>query len=141
MPKHKPDDVRLFKLVAELRFEEARFLFTQSRGVYGRGAVYLAGYAVECVLKALWLATTPLRRRLAVLKSFQGAKAHDLDWLRDQYLDTSGAAFPPEILLAFRRVNSWQTQMRYTAGRMRYNDAERFLTAVKAILDWGIGRL
>ena len=53
MPSHQPKEVRRFHRAAARRFEEAQFLLT--RGNYTTAAVYLAGYAVECMLKALIL--------------------------------------------------------------------------------------
>lgn len=43
-------DARLFYRCAYLRFEEAQVLM---RAGYTTGAVYLAGYSVECMLKAM----------------------------------------------------------------------------------------
>ena len=41
------------------------------------GAVYLAGYSVECILKALIFSVVPLVQIEAVLGSFRGVRAHD----------------------------------------------------------------
>ncbi len=49
-----------------------------------RAAVYLAGYAVECILKALLLTKTPASKRAEVLATFRGSVAHSIDWLRAQ---------------------------------------------------------
>ena len=137
MPKKTPDDVRLFRLVAEQRFEEASFLSKESKGVYAQGSVYLAGYAVECILKALWLSRTPPSQRTAVINEFRGANAHDFDWLKRRYLESGGERFPPEIARAFRGVNTWQTHLRYKPGKMRFADAKLFLEAAERILAWG----
>lgn len=76
-----PDEKRRFALVAKQRSDDARFLLGHRNTV----AVYLAGYAVECILKALWLSRIPFRDRAKQVEVFRGEKAHNLEWLKAQY--------------------------------------------------------
>jgi len=69
---------RLFYRVANQRFEDAEFLLGVERTT---AAVYLAGYSVECILKALILAIVPRTQEADILAMFRGARAHDYDWL------------------------------------------------------------
>jgi HEPN domain-containing protein len=133
-------DAKRFYRAAEQRWEDATFLF--SEGVRRTtAAVYLAGYCVECLLKSLILSQAAKTRRAQVLQLFRGSKAHDYDWLRDLYYERKGARFPPEVVEAFSKVSVWGTEMRYQPGTIPDDDADEFLTAVKAIWDWAEGRL
>jgi hypothetical protein len=93
------------------------------------------------MLKALILASTPAGRRVEMAGRFRGAIAHDYDWLRARYVERGGPAFSPDIARQFSFVDTWSTDLRYRAGTIDPGDAEIFLRAVRAILDWADGRL
>ena len=86
MPKSK--EARLFYRAAEQRFTDAQFIFR--KGDRTTAAVYLAGYAVECFLKALILSQLP-GRDAEMLKQFRGGKAHDYDWFETSYIGSRAA--------------------------------------------------
>jgi hypothetical protein len=98
MPLPRAKEAKPFYRAAFHRFDEAQFLEEGSRFT---GAIYLAGYGVECILKALILVVVPARKRSDVLATFRGQRAHNFDWLRYQYLQNGGAQFPPDIAKAF----------------------------------------
>jgi HEPN domain-containing protein len=81
-------EARLYYRCAIQRLEDALILLA---ALHTTGAVYLAGYGVECVLKALLLSSLAEAPRREMLSSFRGAKAHDYEWLRAQYLGRGGA--------------------------------------------------
>ena len=62
----------LYQAVARLRLRDAEILLGQRRG---EGALYLAGYAIECLLK--WSVT----RRRNLLRLPQELETHDWDQL------------------------------------------------------------
>ena len=102
-------------------------------------AIYLAGYAVECILKALLLSITPARHRAAVLKSFRGGVGHDLNHLRRQiarYIN-----IPPELASHLAFAATWSVDLRYEPGEAHFADAERFVDAARRILEWADRRL
>lgn len=138
MPRDK--DAKRFYRAAEQRWEDATFLFSEDIR-RTTAAVYLAGYCVECLLKALILSQVARDDKNEVLNSFRGGKAHDYDWLRELYYVKEGARFPPEVVEAFSTVSVWGTEMRYQPGTIPDDDAQEFLTAVEAIWDWADGRL
>ena len=138
MATPKSRRARLFYRAAFGRLEEAGVL--RDRG-YPTGAVCLAGYAVECGLKALILAGVPARRRTAAEATFKGNRAHSFVWLRKEYRRTGGAAFPPEIEAAFAEVDAWATNLRYSPTQLPAKRADRFLAAAGRLLDWADGRL
>src|SRR5687767_13061195 len=108
LPRSK--DARLFYRCAFLRYDEARVLF---KAGYPTGAVYLGGYGVECMLKALILASENEWARHETLKSFKGGRAHDFEWLRSEYINRGGARFPRETAQQMVLVNGWTTALRY----------------------------
>ena len=130
-------EVRRFYNVALQRFEDAEVLLRNRRTT---GAIYLAGYAVECVLKALLLANIPRGRQRRFLQEFRGTRAHDFDWLRQQ-LQARGVQLPQTLRKEFTRVNTWSTDLRYNPGTTRYDRGEAFLTAAAAVIEWVKGRL
>lgn len=138
VPKSK--EARLFYRAAEQRWEDAEFLFSEDVR-RTTASVYLAGYCVECMLKALILSQVPKGEREEMLELFRGRKAHDYEWLRDVYYSKGGARFPPDVVQAFSTVSVWGTEMRYQPGTIPEDDAEEFLKAVQIIWDWADERL
>ena len=62
------------------RLTTAEFLLNNG---YNLDAVYLAGYTIECSLKALILAVTPLPARSTKLKSItSGSRMHNAEVLK-----------------------------------------------------------
>ena len=80
-------NARIFYRAAKQRFEDAEFLLDVDRTT---AAVYLAGYSVECILKALILTTVPRVQENNLLAMFRGARAHDYGWLLRLYAERGG---------------------------------------------------
>jgi HEPN domain-containing protein len=131
-------EARSFFQSAKQRLEDGQFLFNGGRNT---GAVYLAGYAVECILKALILSALPAKARTQMLLSFRGQKAHDYEWLILKYRESKGAALPRDVERDFVRVNSWNTTLRYKPGTIRAKYAREFQNATESLVAWGEGRL
>jgi hypothetical protein len=131
-------DARLYYRCAFQRYEEAEVLF---KADYTTGAVYLAGYGIECILKVLVLMAVSAGDRPDMLKSFRGSKAHEYEWRRSLYLTNGGARFPREITQHFTLVNDWSTDLRYTPRSVRADEAEAFLASAVVIIRWADGRL
>ena len=129
---------RKFYRVAYQRFEEAEVLFEAG---YYIGAVYLAGYAIECILKTLILEATPEQDHAAVEAEFRGQRAHDYEWLRHRYVQTRAPAWPADISQALTFVGTWETSLRYTPGVGDRRDASRFLAEARKIIAWADGRM
>lgn len=131
-------EARAFYQSAWQRLEDGEYLLAAKRTT---GAIYLAGYAVECLLKALILAATPRGRRRAVVDSFRGAKAHEFDWLRRVYFRAGGPNLPADIVHAFGVVNRWTIVLRYQSEGIGMNKAREFFRAVDRITEWADGRM
>ncbi|MCO6457219.1 MAG: HEPN domain-containing protein [Pirellulaceae bacterium] len=132
-------EARPFYRAGKQRFEDARLLLHQAERT--TGAIYLAGYGVECLLKALILSVVPAAQRQAMEANFRGARAHNYDWLKARYFENRGAQFPTEVSKAFALVNTWDTEWRYRAGTAPRRDAEAFLESAEQIIIWADGRL
>lgn len=121
------------------RFDEAVLLKEAGKCT---GAMYLAGYAVECMLKVLVLSTAPLNQQPGFSAiEFRGSDGHDFEILRTNYFKRGGAGFPPEIAKLFALVSDWSTDLRYAPHESKDSEAERFLAAVAGIIAWSKGRL
>ena len=128
---------RRFYRVAYQRLEEAEVLF--DAGFY-IGTVYLAGYAVECMLKAIILNSLPEKDHEAVEAEFRGQRAINMSgWDIGMLRPASGLPAAISESLAF--VSTWDTSLRYRPGLGEPSDAARFLHEVKVILAWADNRI
>ena len=134
----KAREAQPFFRSAKQRVEDADYLLEAGRTT---GAIYLAGYGVECILKALILNGVAKTKRAEIIATFRGAKAHDFDLLEKQYRNNGGASFPPKIRENFVLVGTWSTDFRYRPGTKEAKDAKEFLEAVAAIIEWADGRM
>jgi HEPN domain-containing protein len=137
LPKSR--EAQVFYPAAIQRFDDALFLLEE--GGRTTAAVYLAGYSVECMLKALILSMHSGRRHTTILQSFKGSKAHDFHWLRDTYFKKGEPSLPREIARCFIIVGSWSTALRYQSGMTRRKEAEEFLAAAQDIIRWAQERM
>lgn len=134
----RSSDARLYYRCAFQRLEEAELLRHHK---YHTAAVYLAGYGVECLLKALILSSIPARAQPGVLRTFRGGQAHDFEWLRTRYATNGGAVFPSETNRQFSLVNIWTTNLRYMPRMLNAGEAEDFMNAAAGIIRWADGRM
>lgn len=122
---------RRFYRAAKQRLDGAQLLLEMERTT---AAIYLAGYSVECMLKALILSAVPQAQEEELLERFRGARAHDYEWLLQLYAEKGGARMPSSIVPHFARVNSWSTDMRYAPGTIAMHEAKAFLDAAVEII-------
>jgi hypothetical protein len=132
-------EARNFYRAGKPRFEDARLLLESAERT--TGAIYLAGYGVECLLKALILSVTPANRRATIADNFRGARAHNYDWLKGRYFAQGGPPFPSHISKLFSLVETWDTEWRYNPGTAPPREAQKFLQATEEIILWADGRL
>ena len=131
--------VKLFSRVARERLDDASFLLTDEPP-RTTAAVYLCGYVVECVLKALILSAVPRAKEASVLASFRGVSAHDYDILLKRYREEGGAAVPRAIVDRLEDVGGWTVNLRYSPRRVERQEAADFLEAAREILEWAEAR-
>jgi HEPN domain-containing protein len=104
-------------------------------------AVYMAGYAVECMLKALVLASVPERKERESIELFRGGRAHSFEWLLDLYRQCGGPSPPRNLRRSFHRLSGWSTDIRYSPGNEWNREARPFLVAAEEVIDWAEGRI
>jgi len=124
------------------RMDDARALFAAQRW---RGAMYMAGYAVECLLKTKlmgWFNCRHLRRleeelqRRGILGANATIFAHQLDWLLQLTNAKERLRQNPQQWRLFLTVNHWVPAWRYNADASNPQDAQDFLDAVAKISHW-----
>src|ERR1700676_5446532 len=101
---------------AKQRYDDAKLLGEAGRTT---GALYLAGCTVECLLKALILASVAPRVRTDLLKEFRGRWGHDIEWLAALYRRHGPAPIPREVTRQLARVASCSTDLRYVSGTLK----------------------
>lgn len=129
-----------FKQIAELRIEEAKTLL--QNGLYS-GAYYLAGYALECSIKAC-LAKQISEHNIPEKKFINDIYTHDLRKLIkfDEELNESFERFErendPEFTINWAIVKDWSEQSRYKM--YDENQAKELINAILndngGILPW-----
>jgi HEPN domain-containing protein len=124
------------------RLDDAHALFHAGRW---RGAMYMAGYAVECLLKTTLMRMYNCRtlhelenelQRRGVLAEHTTVFTHHLELLlrltqRFEQLRRHRLLWPQ-----FTLVNRWIPAWRYTADMANRQDATDFLEAVTQIMQW-----
>jgi len=123
---------RDFLLAAAHRLTTAQFLLDHH---YNLDAMYLAGYTVECALKALILdRTPPADRRSKLLMITRGKQMHYPETLGKLLADL-GHPISKSVAARLRRFR-WSTDFRYESGRKNTSEALGFLKTAKMVYDW-----
>jgi HEPN domain-containing protein len=124
------------------RMDDARVLFNGARW---RGAMYMAGYAVECLLKTKLMRMFDCRhlreldeelQRRGVLAAQATVFTHQLELLLRITNAMDRLRQNEEHWRLFTMVNRWVPAWRYTADMSNLDDAKDFLDAVEKILHW-----
>ncbi len=131
-------DARRYYRVAYQRLEDGRLLLERLDRT--AASVYLTGYAVECMLKALLLMSVSARERPLVVQRFRGAAGHDLVRLRE-WLTARGVQVPATLNRDFSFVGSWTVNLRYDPSDVERAVAARFVRAAAALVSWADGRI
>ncbi len=126
--------VMRFLRAAEQRLAAADLLLDNSKFLDG---MYLAGYVVECSLKALVLSYIRVPERPEFLREhFRGQRAHDFEHLATLLL-RNGVNIPKPLRLSVVRANDiWSTDLRYETGHGKVADSKFLRDAGEKILAW-----
>jgi len=138
MPLPRDSDARDYYRSAFQWLDDARFLLRQA--ARPRASVYLAGYTVECMIKALILSSVPRKMHESLMQE-KTLFTHNLEILKALYRTKGGFPLPKSISKDLMEVGSWEPERRYRPGSVKYEEAERFLLAVERITAWADGRL
>jgi HEPN domain-containing protein len=128
---------RDFRTLAELRVEEARVLLRSKRRL---GAYYLAGYAVECALKACIAKQRKKFEFPPKRNSVEKMYSHDLDTLLDvaglkaqlERETTANKAFAAN----WDTVKDWTAQSRYKTSGLDGQELYNAVTGPDGVLPW-----
>lgn len=121
----------VFRAASIERWKDAECLHAAGRF---QGAIYLCGYALECLLKF----RICLARGVPHLEEREAKRlGHELPEL----LDAAGLggllSRNSDLLVAFQAISSrWSTEIRYSGGGSNSRDSERFLRDSRALLLW-----
>lgn len=128
---------RDFQRAAEQRFTAAEFLLQSD---FTLEALYLAGYCVECILKALIMNLTPEDQREATYNRLTaGAKMHYHAEINKE-LKNLDLPIPIEIAKRLRRFD-WYTDLRYESGRKPLGEVRGYLKTAQITLEWAQGEM
>ncbi len=153
------DTARDYRRAAQSRFQDARELMqppasdaerSDAARRHLRGAMYLAGYAVECLLKAYLIQqvnTQTLagavdrlnqqrqsRGQDAVRNIARSAAGHELLYLLGLTdLKTVSSGFDPKL---WGRVAKWKSAWRYESDLVDSETAREFLEDIEAAAQW-----
>jgi HEPN domain-containing protein len=136
-----PSSSRDFQRAARDRLKAAELLLQHKLML---DAMYLAGYTIECSLKALILELTPEAERPAKLaKISSGKKMHSPEVLFG-LLRALGCLLPLDLAKRFQPRPGelqWSPALRYETGRRDKGETQAFLKTAKAVYDWVEGQL
>jgi len=131
--RSNPSDSNDFLKIAYQRLDAADFLI---EGSYNKDGMYLAGYGIECALKALILHLTPVADRAVMLKRITAGASMHSDATLGQILKSElGTPLPLELVRRFRRFD-WSPAMRYETGREAFSEARGLWKTAKATCEW-----
>ena len=124
----------------EMHLDASRLLLDGSRAAATTGnhmAIYHAGYAVECALKARYLRTQKVSRQGSVIADvFKKRVKHDLDELK-LMLGEERVFLPARAKLGLQIVKSrWSTEMRYRSELVDHPDALAVFRAAEIVARW-----
>jgi len=124
------------------RMDDARALLNATRW---RGAMYIAGYAVECLLKMKLMRVHNCRhlreleeelQRRGLLAAQTTIFTHQLELLLRLTSAIDRLRQNEEYWRLFNLVNRWVPAWRYTADLSNSDDAKDFVAAVEKLSQW-----
>lgn len=124
------------------RLADAQALFAASRW---RGAMYLAGYAVECLLKAKLMQIYDCRtlreleselKRRSILPSHGTVFTHQLEDLLRLAPGFHRLTQNYQLAGMFNKVNQWTPNWRYDSAQANSGEAAEFMAYVDKVMHW-----
>jgi HEPN domain-containing protein len=132
-----PNALTLSK-VAMNRYDDADCLMKAKRY---NAAIYLAGYAVECMLKSLLVTRTPVSKTAEIQDFFRGNLGHNLEQLL-LAIRERGENFPSPVTRMFQTINKiWSVNIRYQHVQLKHKEAASIMNAVLEIITLIKGRI
>jgi HEPN domain-containing protein len=124
---------RKYLRAARQRFIAVELLFEEGLNFE---AAYLAGYVIECSLKAIILSQVSVGHRDDYAnRYFRGRPAHDFEMLRRRLAEL-GVEAPAQVRSDLRFASWWSTDLRYEVGYLDEPDVKDFIAAAERVLRW-----
>ena len=129
-------------IVSRQRLADAKTLLNASRW---RGAMYMAGYAVECLLKTKLMQIydcnnlgelEDLLRQRSILPAHRTVFTHQLEDLLRLTPGYNRLSQDRNFWHMFQVINLWSPQWRYATKQTTYQEATRFLTFLENVMHW-----
>ena len=145
------DKVRLkptqARTVADLRYDDAQALQKTGQRERANGVIYLAGIAVECLLKAILLKKHRWLQSPGTLQTSSSEqtelirlcyRAHDLLGIQERLPELfASPRVTPSIKQSLKHIASvWTIHIRYSPKKADMAKASRFLDRVKELRKW-----
>ena len=124
------------------RLADAKVLFNASRW---RGAMYMAGYAVECLLKTRLMhiydcknlrELEDMLRQRSILPANRTVSTHQLEDLLRLTPGYNRLMRNREMLPLFNKINQWTPNWRYTSKSTNRREATEFMTSIESFMQW-----
>ena len=124
------------------RLADAKVLLNASQW---RGAMYMAGYAVECLLKTRLMhiydcknlrELEDLLRQRSILPVNRTVFTHQLEDLLRLTPGYNRLMRNREMLPLFNKVNQWTPNWRYTSKSTNRREAIEFMTSIESFMRW-----
>ena len=142
MNRNLHDGVSELAIASHQRLADAKALLNASRW---RGAMYMAGYAVECLLKTKLIHVydcknlrelEDLLRQHSILPANRTVFTHKLEDLLELTPGYNRLRQNRDLWHTFHAVNLWTPQWRYTAKQITRQEATRFLILIENFMHW-----
>ena len=124
------------------RLEDAKALLNASRW---RGAMYIGGYAVECLLKVKLMQIYDCKnlrelddvlRQRSILPAHATVFTHHLEDLLRLAPGYNRLIQNRDMLSLFNKVNQWMPSWRYTSKQTNRREATEFIISVERFMHW-----
>ena len=142
MNRNLHDGVSELAGASRQRLADAKTLLNASRG---RGAMYMAGYAVECLLKTKLMhiyncknlrELEDLLRQRSILPAHRTVFTHQLEDLLRLTPGYNRVIRNHEMLSLFNKVNQWTPSWRYISKPTNRREATEFITSIERFIRW-----
>ncbi|MDE0396366.1 MAG: hypothetical protein OXL96_01025 [Candidatus Poribacteria bacterium] len=136
------DSIRDQAVASRQRLEDAKVLLRASRW---RGSMYIAGYAVECLLKTKLMQIYDCKNlrelddvllRRSVLPVGSTTFIHQLETLFKLTPSYHRLQQNQDIWSLFNVVNRWVPKWRYVSKQTTRDEASFFMDAVEKVMQW-----
>lgn len=140
-----------WRAVAERRFADAKCLLNSGDPERANGAIYMAGFVIECLLKALLLErhpnlqrpVDPARLSASDREVFELLYRHDLDSMLGFLPELEKKLSPVKTKSggsawrAFQDIcEEWTVYARYSPASAKLDHARRYLDTVEEVKKW-----